>query len=93
MSICKKSEIKVVTRNSLMLGQAFARFRRKLKLTQKELALKTGLRQAGISQLESGSNGTRFSTLFKVLPALDLELVIQKRQKSNLKLPETKKNK
>jgi len=41
------------------------------------------LRQATISKLETGEPGTRLSTLFDVLTALDLELVIRPRTKSS----------
>ena len=41
------------------------------------------LRQATISKLETGEPGTRLSTLFDELTALDLELVIRSRTKSS----------
>ena len=45
-------------------------------------AEKTNLRQGTISALEAGKAGTQLRTLFDVLTALDMELVIRSRTKA-----------
>jgi HTH-type transcriptional regulator/antitoxin HipB len=65
------------------------RRRRSQGLKQKDLGDKTKLRQATISGLEAGEPGTQLRTLFDVITALDLELVIRPRTKaSNEKIEE-----
>jgi HTH-type transcriptional regulator/antitoxin HipB len=65
------------------------RRRRSQDLTQKDLGDRTRLRQATISGLEGGEPGTQLRTLFSVIAALDLELVIRPRTKaSNEKIEE-----
>jgi len=59
------------------------RRRQSLKLTQEDMGKRVSLRQATISKLETGEPGTRLSTLFDVLTALDLEIVIRPRTKSS----------
>jgi HTH-type transcriptional regulator/antitoxin HipB len=49
---------------------------------QKDLARKTGLRQATISAVEAGESGT-LRTFFDVLTALDMELVVRPRTKAS----------
>lgn len=74
--------IKTTTvRNSVQLGNILKRFRTHLFNTQKEVAEKSGLRQASVSQIEAGAKGVRLESLFKILAALDLEIVVQKRTK------------
>ena len=60
-------------------GNAVRRRRKLLKLSQTQLCERTGLRQATISELEAGDSNARLSTLFAVLAALDLELVVRDR--------------
>ncbi|MGK6319019.1 helix-turn-helix domain-containing protein [Sphingomonas sp. DT-204] len=50
-----------------------------------QLADKAGLRQATISQIESGHGATRIETICTLLGALDLELTISPRSKSSSK--------
>ena len=72
-----------VARNEKQLAAAIRRSdagaRRALPLTQGELATKAGKRQATISNLEGGA-GT-LETLFAVLGALELELVVRPRRR------------
>ena len=70
-----------LTRTSGQIGAALRRQRKKLRLSQERLGAKTKLRQATISSLEGGDAGTKLGTLFDVLAALDLELVIRPRTK------------
>lgn len=70
-----------IARNAKQIGEAIRRQRRLQGLQQTALADKTGLRQATISALEAGEAGTKLRTVFDVLTALGLELVIQPRRK------------
>jgi HTH-type transcriptional regulator/antitoxin HipB len=63
------------------LGSTLRRYRKKKPLTQAQLSSRIGMRQATISTLESFGTGT-LETLFSVLSALDLELVIRPRTKT-----------
>lgn len=70
-----------IARTPKQIGNALRRRRRTLDLTQKGLGDKTTLRQATISTMENGEPGTQLRTLFDVLAALDLEIVIRPRTK------------
>jgi len=61
------------------IGNAIRRRRKLAKLSQDQLCQRTGLRQATISELEAADRNARLSTLFAVLAALDLELVVRDR--------------
>lgn len=69
-------------RSARQLGRALRRLRNLKRTTQAELADLAGLRQPTISSVESGANGTELSTVFAILRALDLELVVRRREKS-----------
>ncbi len=69
-------------RTQNQLGAELRRFRKKQKLTQDDLSRLVSKRQATISSLESAGSGT-LETLFAVLSALDIELVLQPRAKSD----------
>jgi HTH-type transcriptional regulator/antitoxin HipB len=69
------------TRTHKQLG-AFLRRRRKGQgLSQAALGARINKRQATVSNLEAGEGGT-LDTLFAVLSALDLELVVRPRTKN-----------
>ena len=68
----------LIARNEAQLAAALRRYRKKASLTQGALGEATQMRQATISELESGSGG-RLDTLFSVLAALNLELVVRPR--------------
>jgi len=70
-----------IARTPKQMGEALRRRRRHLGLQQKALGEVAGLRQATISRLEAGEAGLRLSTLFEVLTALEMELVIRPRTK------------
>jgi HTH-type transcriptional regulator/antitoxin HipB len=46
-------------------------------LTQKEAGAKVGLKQSTISAIESDSARTSVDTLYKLLSALELELIVR----------------
>jgi len=78
-----------IARTPKQVGDAVRRRRRSQGLNQTDLGNKTKLRQATISGLEAGESGTQLRTLFDVITALDLELVIRPRTKaSNDKIEE-----
>jgi HTH-type transcriptional regulator / antitoxin HipB len=78
-----------IARTPKQVGDAVRRRRRSQGLKQKDLGDKAKLRQATISGLEAGAPGTQLRTLFDVITALDLELVIRPRTKaSNEKIEE-----
>lgn len=81
-----KFSLEPVIRNPIQLGAALLRFRKRLSWTQRETGERSGIKQSMVSQVESGTQGTRLGTLFKLLAALDLELVLRKRRKT---LPRT----
>lgn len=60
-----------------LLGAAIKRQRKAKKLTQQEAGAAFKLDQTTISSIEQGAAGTRLETLFRMLAALDLEMVIQ----------------
>ena len=51
-------------------------------MNQIEMAQKIGLKQSTVSAFENTPGGTKLDTLFKLLSALDLELVIQPREQA-----------
>lgn len=75
--------MELMSRNTKQLGEVMARLRNQKEMTQGGLGEKAGLRQATISGLENGEPGTRLQTLFDVLAALDLEVVIRPRSKGS----------
>lgn len=64
------------------LGSAIRRQRKLLKLSQKEAGHPFSLEQSTVSSIEHGKEGTRLETLFRILSALDLEMVIRSKPKS-----------
>jgi len=72
-----------IARTPKQIGAAVRRRRRALGMNQKDVGSKTQLRQATISGLEAGEAGTQLRTLFGVLTALNLELVIRPRTKAS----------
>jgi HTH-type transcriptional regulator / antitoxin HipB len=74
--------MKSPARSATQIGAIVHRERRARGLTQAQLGVKTGLRQATVSKLEKGEPATRLSTLFDVLAALNLELTVSSRSKT-----------
>lgn len=67
-----------IIRSQDSMGSALRDARRRANLTQQDLGLKTGLRQATISRLEGGGGGT-LDTVFKVTSALKVDLQLAPR--------------
>ena len=68
-------------RTQKQLGNELRRQRKKRSLTQAELSRLIDKRQATISHLESEGSGS-LDTFFAVLSALDIEIVLRPRSKS-----------
>lgn len=66
-------------RTPQQIGRALRTARRAQKLTQSDLADRSGQRQELISKLESGSPGTSIQAVCALLAALDLELTVRPR--------------
>ena len=71
-----------ITRTPTQLGATLRRYRKKGGLTQVDLGNRVNKRQATVSTLEAVGSGT-LDTLFAVLSALDLELVVRPRTKTS----------
>jgi HTH-type transcriptional regulator/antitoxin HipB len=70
------------SRTPQQLGAALRRYRKYRGMTQQQLGDRICKRQATISSLESATGGA-IETLLAVLSALDLELVVRPRSKSD----------
>lgn len=64
------------------LGYLLKDARKKRNLTQSEAGRLVGLEQAVISRIEQGRHALRVDTLFRLLSALDYELLLQPREES-----------
>ncbi len=82
----KDNQIRMLARSAKQFGQAVRNRRRALALTQADLAKKIGSYQKTISKLEAGDSGVKLQTVFDILRALDLELVVRSRSKSELQV-------
>jgi len=65
------------------LGREIARRRARLGVSQRELAELCGTTQSAIARLESGSRAPRLDTLIRVANALDCELGVRLRPRTN----------
>ena len=61
------------------LGPVLRGYRRQRKLTQTEVGARVALAQKAVSKIELTPERTGLSTLFKLLAALELELVVRPR--------------
>jgi HTH-type transcriptional regulator/antitoxin HipB len=59
------------------LGQILRGSRKRRGLTQQAAASKVGLKQATVSAIENDASAASVSTLYKLLSALGLELVVR----------------
>ena len=74
--------METIARTPLQLGNSIRERRRKLGLTQEQLAEKFGVRQRTISDVES-AGAARVDTLLRMLVALDLELLVRPRTRGS----------
>lgn len=68
-----------IARTPEQLGQLLRSFRVEQKLSQQAAGSKVGLKQSTISVVESDAARTSVETLYKLLSALQLELVLRER--------------
>lgn len=68
-----------LARSATQIGNIVKRRRQASGLTQSDLAARLGVRQATVSSVEAGGEGTKLSTLLDLLSALDLEFTIAPR--------------
>lgn len=73
--------MKQLARTPKDIGHAIREARKEQRLSQTELASKSGLWQETISKIENGVASTKLETLFDLLAALDLEIQVQPRSK------------
>ncbi len=71
-----------IARTPLQLANWIRERRRKLGLSQVQLAAKIGVRQRTLSDIEN-ARSARLDTLLRILAVLDLELVVRERTKSS----------
>ncbi|MDB5971707.1 MAG: helix-turn-helix protein [Hydrocarboniphaga sp.] len=79
-----------VARTPEQLGQILKSCRIERKLTQQAAGTKVGLKQSTVSVVESDAARTSVETLYKLLSALQLELVLRDRNGDTASVP--KKN-
>jgi HTH-type transcriptional regulator/antitoxin HipB len=63
------------------LGNAIRRQRKLKQLNQSDAGKPFKIEQTTFSDVERGAEGTRVDTLFRILAALDLEMIIQTKKK------------
>lgn len=69
-----------IARNEKQLGALLRRYRKSSDIPQGDLGSRVGKRQATVSNLEVG-RGATLDTLFAILNALELEIVLRPRSK------------
>jgi HTH-type transcriptional regulator/antitoxin HipB len=68
------------------LGKAIQRQRKLMRLNQIDAGLPFNIAQSIVSSIENGVPGVQIDTIFRVLAALDLEMVIRSKEETkNLK--------
>ncbi|MBW2465503.1 MAG: helix-turn-helix transcriptional regulator [Deltaproteobacteria bacterium] len=70
----------IVLHDHATLGRALRDARRRLQLSQSEVAARSGVRQATISNIEQGVTRATFATVLRVMSAVELELIIKSRR-------------
>ena len=76
--------MKYLARTPKDIGHAIRLARKAKKLTQNELAERSGVWQETISKVENGLPGTKLETVFDIFAALDLEFQVQGRSKGSI---------
>jgi HTH-type transcriptional regulator/antitoxin HipB len=71
-----------IIRTPRQLGPVLQGYRKTRRLTQASVGQTIGAAQGDISKLELDPSSTSFGRVFKLLAALDLELVIRPRDKN-----------
>jgi HTH-type transcriptional regulator / antitoxin HipB len=74
-----------LVRSPKQIGSVLRRYRRAQNLTQADMARRAGVRQGTVSQVETGLETVKLTTVMELLRALDLEMVLQPRTKGSNK--------
>jgi HTH-type transcriptional regulator/antitoxin HipB len=74
--------MELIVRTPLQLANSIRVRRRKLALSQEQLAAEIGVRQKTLSDIEN-ARSARLDTLLRILAVLDLELLVRERTKSS----------
>jgi HTH-type transcriptional regulator/antitoxin HipB len=74
--------METIVRTTRQLANSMRVRRRKLGLSQEQLASKIGVRQKTLSDIEN-ARSARLDTLLRILAVLDMELVLRERTKSS----------
>lgn len=77
--------MKQIINSPASLGQAIRRVRKRKKLSQTQAGEPFNVTQCNVSRVEQGKNGIQIDTLFRLLAALDLELVIREKDPDNFR--------
>jgi HTH-type transcriptional regulator/antitoxin HipB len=72
--------MKTIATSPASLGQILRAARRKKGLSQMEAGKSVGIDQPTLSKIERGESNARLDTLFRLLAALDMEIIVQTRQ-------------
>lgn len=72
-----------IARSARQLGDLIQRQRKARGLSQTQLADLAGLRQEMVSKIETGAQGSRLSSIYNLLAALDLEMTVTPRTRSS----------
>ena len=75
--------MEILVQSPELLGKALKRYRKLKKLNQHQAGKEFLIDQTTISSIENGTAGTRIDTIFRLLAALDLEMVIRNKTKTN----------
>jgi HTH-type transcriptional regulator/antitoxin HipB len=65
------------------LGMILRAARKKKGLSQTEAGKSVGIDQPTMSKIERGESHTRIDTLFRLLAALDMEMIVRSREKTS----------
>lgn len=66
-----------------ILGQILKSARNEKGLNQQEAGNIVGITQAMVSRIETGESNARIDTLFRLLAALDMEMIVKPRGRSS----------
>jgi HTH-type transcriptional regulator/antitoxin HipB len=70
------------TNSPVSLGHILRDARKQKGLSQTEAGKSVGIDQPTLSKIERGESNARLDTLFRLLAALDMEMIIRPRKKS-----------
>ncbi len=78
-----KLEKEIITDEEFDLICEYIKIRNNSKVSQRELANRTGLAQSTIARLEKNLHSASLGTFIKILNALDCEISIKRKKENN----------